>query len=179
MKTLKAKLIQISAVLGLWLSLAATPVHASEELVSQIEINASPEVVWQVLIDFNNYPNWSQFVLYIAPENKDVKTVNKGEYLNITVQSPNEDPMDFNPEVLVFDDVKELRWRGNIGGMDFIFSGEHYFKLEKTAHNKTLLIHGELFNGLLLPLLKERLFENTPAGFEQFNQAIKKQSESI
>ncbi len=179
MTTLKAQLIQVSAVLGLWLSLASTIAHASEELQSRVEINASPNVVWQVLTDFNNYPNWSQFIQQIAAENKGDKATGQGEYLQITVKLPNEKPMDFSPRVLVFDESKELRWKGNIAGMDFLFSGEHYFKLEKTANNKTLLIHGELFDGLLLPLLKDRLFENTPAGFEQFNLAIKKQSESI
>lgn len=181
MTIFKAQLIQALTFLGLCLGLvlASTTTHASKELQSSIEINASPAEVWQVLTDFKNYPHWSQFVQKIAREKKDAKTVKEGEYLQITVKSPNEEPMDFNPQVLVYDEAKELRWKGNIAGMNFLFSGEHYFMLEQTANNKTLLIHGELFDGMLLPLLKERLFENTPAGFELFNLAIKRQAESI
>jgi hypothetical protein len=36
--------------------LAFLPKH---QIHSQIEVNATPDVVWRILIDFRSYPKWS------------------------------------------------------------------------------------------------------------------------
>lgn len=153
--------------------------QAEQAILSKIEIEASPEAVWSVLTDFGNYPQWSQFITAIAAQKKQQGLPKVGEHLEITVIPPNEAGMDFSPEVLVMDPNQELRWRGSIAGMSFLFSGEHYFQLERTINNHTVLIHGEIFSGWLVPLLWGSLSENTPAGFEAYNQAIKSKVESM
>ncbi|MEH6345383.1 MAG: SRPBCC domain-containing protein [Bermanella sp.] len=164
----------LMTILGMLIIFNVTADKASEEILSSIEIQASPESVWQVLTKFSDYPNWSQFIETISWEKlQTAQALSVGQQLQIRVVPPNEDGMDFTPVVLVFNESTQLRWKGNIAGMSFLFSGEHYFKLERTAQNHTRLIHGEVFNGWLLPLLWSSILENTPAGFEAFNLALK------
>ncbi len=153
--------------------------QAEQTILSRIEIEASPEAVWSVLTNFNNYPQWSQFITAIATQKQDQSLPKVGEQLEITVIPPNEEGMDFSPEVLVMNPNQELRWKGTIGGMDFLFAGEHYFQLERSANNHTLLTHGEVFSGWLVPLLWESLAKNTPAGFKAYNLALKSRVESL
>lgn len=37
-----------------------------KEIVTEIEINASPSRVWQVLTDFEKYPTWNLFIKKIS-----------------------------------------------------------------------------------------------------------------
>jgi len=154
-------------------------VQAEQTILSHVEIEASPEAVWSILTDFDNYPQWSQFITSIAIQAENQTLPRVGEQLDITVIPPNEAGMDFSPELLVVKPNQELRWRGTIGGMNFLFSGEHYFQLKRTANNQTVLTHGEVFSGWLVPLLWGSISENTPAGFEAYNQAIKSKVESM
>ncbi len=172
MKRLNHSLALLTTLLML-----AAPSYGQEHILSKINIQASPETVWQVLTQFEQYPQWSQFIQTISTADK--KAIQVGNNLKVNIVPPNEDGMDFTPEVLVFNANEELRWKGDIAGMSFLFSGEHYFQLERTKNNHTTLTHGEEFHGWLLPLLWGTILENTPAGFENFNKAIKVKAESI
>lgn len=180
---IKQAMTRFSAASAMTLMMFASA-HAEQKIFSQIEIQASPERVWSVLTDFEAYPQWSQFITSIATESVATESMHTpipevGNHLSITVVPPNEEGMDFTPELLVVEKNKELRWRGNIAGLDFLFSGEHYFKLIHIEDHQTLLVHGEVFDGWLVPLLWESISKNTPAGFEAFNVAIKRRAESI
>jgi len=86
--------------------------------------------------------------------------------------------MHFSPSITRLESERELRWLGNLWGMDFLFSGEHFFKLERNEDNSTTLIHGEQFGGLLLPLFSGQLEKHTLAGFKSFNEALKAEVEA-
>jgi hypothetical protein len=59
-----------------------------------------------------------------------------------------------------------------------IFDGEHQFQLEPMGERRTRLIHGEVFSGLLVPLLWQNLDTQTRQGFEEMNNALKNRVES-
>lgn len=144
------------------------------ELRTEIEINAEPEIVWEVLTDFNSYPDWNPFVVEMKGE------VKVGNRIEVLLKPPGKKEMTFKPVVLKLDSPKEFRWKGSlpIPGM---FVGEHIFQIEdlsdKEKGPKVMFIHREEFKGLLVGMLWKDLNSNTRAGFESMNQALKKRCE--
>ena len=84
--------------------------------------------------------------------------------------------MDFTPKVLAADKDAEFRWVGKLGFRG-VFDGEHYFILEETGRGTTILHHGENFTGLLAYPLIGLIGDDTRAGFEAMNQALKERVE--
>lgn len=140
------------------------------QIETEIMINATPEKVWEILADFESYPNWNPFIIAIDG-NKSV-----GKKLNVSIKPPDGKMMSFKPIVLKFKRNHEFRWIGKLG-FKGVFDGEHYFILEKVDDCRTKLIHGEIFSGLLTFLLSKTL-EKTHIGFQLMNEAIKKECES-
>lgn len=140
------------------------------EVTTEIEINASAQRVWSVLIDFAEHPNWNPFVREITG----VPRV--GEKLRVAIQPPGGKGMTFRPIVLVATPEQELRWLGRfiIPGL---FDGEHYFRIVPLGPDKVRFIHGERFSGLLVGLAKSSLDSGTMAGFEAMNKALKAKAE--
>jgi len=54
-----------------------------------------------------------------------------------------------------------------------LFDGEHKFELIDNANGTTTLIQSEKFSGILVPLLKKQLDDNTKRGFEAMNEKLK------
>jgi|SRR5215472_3731639 len=139
-------------------------------LETSIEINASAERVWSILMDFPKYPRWNPFVRSIegAPS--------VGESLKVVIQSPGSRGMRFQPEVLACEPRRELRWKGRLW-MTGLFDGEHYFRLEARPGG-VLFTQGEGFSGLLVPLFRRALDGATRQGFVLMNEALKWEAES-
>jgi hypothetical protein len=134
-----------------------------------IDIDASPEQVWQVLVDFPSYPDWNPFVTSVAGE------AVVGDRLKIRLQPPGGRGMAFRPRVLAAVPGRELRWLGRflIPGL---FDGEHSFVLESAGPYGCRLVQGETFGGLFVTLFGKAL-EATAEGFGQMNAALKAQVE--
>jgi hypothetical protein len=140
------------------------------EIVSAIEIEATPSRVWSVLTDFPHFPDWNPFVRYIEGEPR------AGERLRVTIAPPGGRQMTFRPTVIRADTTRELRWLGRMF-VPGLFDGEHYFKLEAMPHGRSRLVHGERFTGVLVPFLRKQLDGATRAGFVAMNRALKKRLE--
>ena len=138
----------------------------SLEIKTAIVINAKPKAVWEVLTNFENYPNWNPFVKSIAGE------VKVGNQINIQVQN-----MKFKPTVLAFEKNKEFKWLGHLF-FKGLFDGEHRFKLVDNGDGSTKFEHSEKFAGLLVPLFKKKLLSQTKLGFEEMNKQLKHKVEN-
>ncbi len=136
------------------------------KIETQVTIHATPEKVWGILTDFKRYPQWNPFIKSIEGN------VAVGNTIKISLPD-----MTFSPQVLVFEENQELKWLGKLF-LKGIFDGEHRFLLEKLPNGDTLFTHSEAFSGFLVPLLKNKLENNTRAGFEAMNQQLKIQAES-
>jgi hypothetical protein len=99
-----------------------------------------------------------------------------GGKLKVKLQQQNGNVMNMTPTLLVYRPNEELRWKG-VFGANFLFGGEHYFIIEQLSLKTCLFVHGERFNGALLPFLTSMLNE-TQKSFEQFNSALKKEAEA-
>lgn len=140
------------------------------QINTNINISASPETVWKVLMDFDNYPQWNPFMISIEGE----KVI--GKKLTVKIKPPNGKEMTFKPEILIFESNKKLKWLGK-AGLKGIFDGEHSFHLENQNDGSTKFIHGEKFSGILVGLMGKTLAK-TELGFKQMNEALKKECES-
>src|SRR2546422_10918500 len=116
-------------------------------LDTQIEINASAERVWSILMDFPGHARWNPFVRSIDG----LPTV--GESLNVLIQPAGSSSMRFRPTVLIIDPKREFRWKGKLV-IRGVFDGEHFFKLEPKSDTQLVFHQGELFSGLLVPFLR-------------------------
>ena len=142
----------------------------SKEIKTEILINSDSERVWQVLTDFKGYPNWNPFIKSIRGE----KIV--GSKLATEILPPNRRIMKFTPVLLEVDSEKELRWLGS-GPVRGIFDGEHYFKILPQENDSVKFIPGEKFSGILVRLMP-KLLVDTKQGFEQMNEALRKECEN-
>jgi hypothetical protein len=127
---------------------------------TETQINKSPEKVWEVFADFKSYPEWNPFLTRI--ENLSDKEL-LVEFMGKST---------FKPQVLKNKPNQEFRWFGKLGGVNWLFTGEHYFIL-KPEKKGTTFIHGENFNGILAllfwPFMKKKLEHN----FTSMNEALK------
>jgi len=142
---------------------------SGRSIETTLDIAAPVERVWQVLTDFVSYPQWSRFILAIEGEPR------PGARLSARLDDGG-GAMQISPQVLMCKEHDELRWRGVLGA-SFLFSGEHYFRLQALPGGRTRLIHGEVFGGVLVPLLWQRLNTRTRQGFEDFNAALRARAE--
>ena len=131
------------------------------ELRTQIMIKAKPEKVWEVLMDFEKYAEWNPFILSIMGK------AAVGEKLNVHIQG-----MKFRPKVKKLALGQNFVWLGHLL-FPGIFDGRHSFELEEQADGSTHFIHSESFKGILVPLFKKQLMNQTQAGFEAMNEALK------
>lgn len=140
------------------------------ELRTQIEINAAPEKVWNILMDFAAYSQWNPFITSI----KGNAVV--GEKLENRLSLPDRKPMTFKPVVKVADKAREFRWKGRMF-IPGLFDGEHIFELKSNGKGGTLFVQRENFGGILVPFLKKMINGATRQGFEAMNKAIKDRAE--
>ncbi len=138
----------------------------TKQIKTSIQIKANKETVWQVLMDFEKYPEWNPFIQSIAGEAK------VGSTLTIKLQN-----MSFKPTVLVYKEHHEFKWLGNLW-FKGVFDGAHRFCITDNKAGITTLEHSETFNGVLVPFFTKSLDNGTKKGFEEMNKALKKRIET-
>ncbi len=140
-----------------------------KKLQTQIEIEATPEIVWDTLVDFAAYPQWNPFVVSIEGE----PTV--GAKLRATLDPPGGKKATFKPTVTAVEENSYFEWLGKIG-FKGVFDGRHQFRIEPSPTG-TRFTQSEEFTGVLAPLLMRMLDKSTRAGFEAMNSALKSRTE--
>lgn len=142
----------------------------SKQLRTVIDIDATPERVWQVLTDFDAYPRWNPFMTKAS--GKPVQ----GERLTIRMQPEGGRAMTFRPVVHEAVPPRRLRWLGHLL-VPGIFDGEHTFSIEPLHDGRVRLVQQEDFRGALVPFLANSLDRRTLPAFARMNQALKQRAE--
>ena len=143
-----------------------------KEIVTEIEINAPPSRVWQVLTNFEEYPMWNPFIKKISG----IAATN--ENLEVHMPDPRGGTLVFTPTVLVAKRDKELRWHGK--SEDDTFNGEHHFLIEPIEDNNNNKVHftqSEKFSGSMVASLEGWLDTAVKQKFEDMNRALKQRAE--
>ncbi len=139
-------------------------------LHTEIEIDAPPEQVWQVLVDFDAYPEWNPFIVRVGGK------AEVGTKLENRLQPPGGKAMTFKPMVTEVGEERALEWLGRLV-LPGVFDGRHRFELHG-SNGGTLFVQSEDFRGVLVPLLKRSLDQRTKSGFEAMNEALKQRAEA-
>ena len=140
------------------------------EIEKVIDIEAPPDAVWRVLMDFDAYPEWNPFIPSISgrPE--------PGETLTVRLEPPGGRGITIKPKVLAVEPGSELRWKGKLL-VSGVFDGEHILRIEPAGEGRSRFVHREEFGGVLVSLVKGTLGK-TAEGFEQMNAALKQRVEA-
>jgi len=132
---------------------------------TEITINSTPETIWNVLMDWNQYSEWNPFIQSISAHPK------QKNHLKINVQG-----MKFDPLILQNQPPTHFEWIGKLF-VKGLFDGKHRFELIKISETQTKFVHSEHFSGWLVPIFKSQLLTKTKPGFEAMNQALKYRTE--
>jgi hypothetical protein len=132
----------------------------------RIQIQASPEVVWNLLTDAPGYPEWNttvdkvEGVIALGQKVRVFAKVNPGRA--------------FPVKVTTFTAPHRMVWAG---GMPLgLFQGERTFSLTPSAGGVEFSMV-EVYSGLLSPLIAKSIPDLQPV-FKEFAQALKNRAES-
>ncbi len=142
------------------------------KLSTSVDIDASPAAVWNVLVDFGKYPEWTRIFEFSAGHTR------VGERLKVSISQGGSKRMTFEPVLLEASEPVEFRWKGRLL-LRGVFDGEHIFRIEEREGSGVRFVHAEVFTGFLVPWLWRDLDTNTRRGFERFNTDIKRRTEEI
>jgi hypothetical protein len=138
---------------------------------TSIEISADLQKVWDVLKDFDRYPEWNPCLLSVTGGNR------VGSMLNVSIDPSYSMNKRFKAKLLEYSKERGIRWYGRLW-IPHLFAGDHSFEILPTSSGVTF-IQKEEFSGILVPLLKGILDRKTKKGFEEMNRALKARSEKV
>jgi hypothetical protein len=141
----------------------------SRVLETYIDIEAPPQQVWEVLLDFPSWREWNPFIPSVDG------SLVVGERILIKVVPPGRKPMEFKPEVFVVRPCEEIIWGGSF--LWVMYRGDHAFLLESLPGGGTRFRQRERFRGPMT-LFMTRMIKDTEKGYYQMNQALKRRVEA-
>ena len=141
-----------------------------KENCSEIEIQSTPERVWDVLTDFDKYPEWNP--LLCRAEGKLII----GEKVYLTAKSASSE-MNLLCTVLTVEPNRQYSWEFHVG-LPILFRGEHIFRIEPIDEHKVRFIDREVFHGLLVPLQAKNLETNAKPAMIAMGKALKERVEN-
>lgn len=144
----------------------------AREITTSIDIAAPASAVWAILTDFRSYSEWNPFVRLIQGD------LQEGAKLQVMLDTPNRNPMTFNPTLIKLTPERELRWLGKLWGIPGLFTGEHRFEIQPVGDNSVRFVQAERFTGLFPPFIWNGMADDTRAGFETMNEALKRLAEA-
>lgn len=142
-----------------------------KQIRTEIVIQASPEKVWAILVDFAAYKDWNPFIKSIRGN------AVEGSIVKARIEPPGASGMNFSPKILTVNKEKELRWLGHLF-IPGLFDGEHIFELYENTDGTTTLVQREIFRGILVGMFSKMLDENSTEGFRQMNRKLKDLAEA-
>ena len=147
----------------------AAEICSANEIRTEIEIESSPEKIWNMLIDFKQYPTWHTYLVEVKG--------NAVEKTKIKCTALNSDSSTTKFSAFIQEVIpnKKLSWGGSVG---FVFKANHYFILEEIDSNKVRFIQGEYWKGLFGKSYGKKIFEETYQKFVVMNQQLKRLVES-
>jgi hypothetical protein len=142
----------------------------SKQLFAEIEIDAPPERVWQVLVDLPAYPDWNPFI--VGADGRPEESAR----LTLRMQPVGARAVTLRPTVVEVTPGQRLRWLGRVG-VPGIFDADHVLTVAAAAGGGTLFSQSEVFRGVLVPILARSLDRHTLPAFRAMNEALKDRAE--
>jgi hypothetical protein len=153
---------RLAALIALLLPL----VGGCKHIRTETEINAPPDVVWDVLTELEAYPEWNPYHVRVEGG------LDEGRKLEVEVHKPNGNQLTIHPKLQVAKRQRELTWGGGVPG---IFTGRHAFVLQPLSGGRTHLVHEESFKGIAVPFAELGSIEE---GYQRVNAALARRCEA-
>ncbi|HET6717729.1 MAG TPA: SRPBCC domain-containing protein [Nitrososphaeraceae archaeon] len=138
---------------------------------TNIVIDSTPEKIWNILTNFEEYELWNPFMTKV------VGNASLGSKIEVNIKTISGKNRSYYPIITKCETNKELRWKGK-SFLPGVFDGERVFVLEKSVDDKVSFSHKEIFSGLGVKLVGNKLDENLREGFVRMNEALKVRSEN-
>ncbi|GAA2102464.1 SRPBCC domain-containing protein [Actinomadura alba] len=142
----------------------------TREVETAIDIEATPDRVWEVLTDFGSYPEWNPFIVRVTG------TPTPGAKVILKIRSSAGWSATNKATLLAAVPNQVLRWSARLIPIPGLVAGRHEFRLSATDGG-TRLVHSEQFSGVLVPIIGG-LLAKTERDFHNLNEALKKQCEN-
>jgi hypothetical protein len=139
---------------------------------TQIKASSTPEKIWKILINFEEYELWNPFMIKVVGDAK------LGSKIMVKIQTVRGKQRTYYPTITRLEINKELRWKGK-SFLPGIFDGERIFIIEKSTDNNVSFIHKEIFTGLGVKLVGDKLDEDLRESFDKMNIALKTKAENF
>lgn len=142
-----------------------------KKIETTIDIDTPLEHLWDIFKDFKSHAEWNPFLTKIQG------SPNEGESLKIEVTLSNGKVRYAEPKIekiILCEDSKEIHF---ITDKKLLFTGRHYFIFEAQHPNKTRLVHGEIFSGILPFIFWRKMKKVFTASFIEMNKALKLRAE--
>ena len=138
---------------------------------TNIVIDSTPEKIWNVLTNFEEYELWNPFMTKV------VGNASLGSRIEVNIKTISGKSRSYSPIITKCETNKELRWKGK-SFLPGVFDGERVFVLEKSVDDKVSFSHKEIFSGLGVKLVGNKLDENLREVFVRMNEALKVRAEN-
>jgi hypothetical protein len=138
---------------------------------TKVVIDSSAEKIWNILTNFEEYELWNPFMTKVVGD-----TI-LGSKIEVNIKTMSGKNRTYYPIITKCETEKELRWKGK-SILPGIFDGERIFTLERSDDHRVLFSHKEIFSGLGVKFVGNKLDENLRESFVKMNEALKARAES-
>jgi len=134
-------------------------------------VDSNPDKIWSILTNFKEYGLWNPFMIKV------VGNAILGSKIEVNIKTISGKQRTYFPIITKCEINRELRWKGK-SFLPGIFDGERIFVIEKSNDNKVSFLHKEVFKGLGVKLVGNRLDQDLRESFVSMNKALKTRAES-
>ena len=135
-------------------------------------IEASSDVVWGILVDFERYPEWNPSLPSIAGD------LRVGSTVSLTLGMPGRPSPKVTAELTEVVPQRRLTWHGNVGA-DWVFAGDRRFVIEAADDGTVQFTHVEDVHGILFPVFRLFMGSAIQRSHDAFNAALKRRAEEV
>lgn len=139
---------------------------------TSIFIDSTPEKVWGILTKFEEYELWNPFMTKV------IGSATLDSRIEVNIKTISGKKRTYYPIITRCETNKELRWKGK-SFLPGVFDGERIFILENSNDDKILFSHKEIFSGLGVRLVGNKLDESLRESFVTMNEALKVRAENF
>lgn len=151
---------------------SAGPGPAGYRFEHRLFINAPAEDIWAVLMDVDNWKDWS--ILY--PEASGVVTP-EGQF-NVSILVPGTKPVPAIAYVKGYEENKLFMFDSVTKIPESMMNGMRYFTIEKSGDNQCIVCDGEVVGGILGVGSAKAMPGNLFNGLKLMNEGLKEKSEA-
>lgn len=142
-----------------------------KNIQTEIEIDAPPIIVWEVLTDLSSYREWNPHITAASGDLREGADVEIEVQSN--VESSNSRSQTMTPTVTILEPRRTLQWDGTIL-FSWVFEGQHTYHLEPLDDDRTKFVNNEHRSGILAPFVTS---DDTWRDYEAMNQALAERAE--